>query len=35
MKADAIKITEGVYWIGVRDWDLRNYHGCFSGNSGS
>lgn len=27
MKANAIKITDGVYWIGVRDWDLRNYHG--------
>ncbi|MCE7697927.1 MAG: MBL fold metallo-hydrolase, partial [Methanobacterium paludis] len=27
MKADAIKIVDGVYWIGVLDWDLRNYHG--------
>jgi len=27
MKADAIKITEGVYWVGVLDWDLRDYHG--------
>ena len=27
MKADAIKITDGVYWVGVRDWDLRDYHG--------
>ena len=27
MKADAIKIVDGVYWVGVLDWDLRNYHG--------
>ena len=27
MKADAIKITNGVYWVGVLDWDLRDYHG--------
>jgi coenzyme F420H2 oxidase len=27
MKADAIKITEGVYWVGVLDWDIRDYHG--------
>ncbi|MCL2687877.1 MAG: FprA family A-type flavoprotein [Methanobrevibacter sp.] len=27
MKADAIKITEGVYWVGILDWDLRDYHG--------
>ena len=27
MKADAVKIAEGVYWIGVMDWDIRNYHG--------
>ena len=27
MKADAIKITDGVYWVGVRDWDIRDYHG--------
>ncbi len=27
MKADATKITEGVYWVGVLDWDLRTYHG--------
>ncbi len=27
MKADAIKITDGVYWVGVLDWDLRDYHG--------
>ncbi|WP_414468791.1 FprA family A-type flavoprotein [Methanobacterium sp. ACI-7] len=27
MKADAVKIKEGVYWVGVLDWDLRNYHG--------
>lgn len=27
MKADAFKITEGVYWVGVLDWDIRDYHG--------
>ena len=27
MKANAKKIAEGVYWIGVLDWDLRTYHG--------
>ena len=27
MKAKAQKIAEGVYWIGVLDWDLRSYHG--------
>jgi len=27
MKADAVKIAEGVYWIGVMDWDIRDYHG--------
>ena len=27
MKADAVKICDGVYWVGVLDWDLRNYHG--------
>ena len=27
MKAKAEKIGEGVYWIGVLDWDLRTYHG--------
>ena len=27
MKAKAQKIAEGVYWIGVIDWDLRSYHG--------
>ncbi|MGL4669434.1 MAG: FprA family A-type flavoprotein [Methanobacteriaceae archaeon] len=27
MKADAIKIADGTYWVGVIDWDLRNYHG--------
>ena len=27
MKADAFKITDGVYWVGVLDWDLRDYHG--------
>ena len=27
MKAQAQKIGDGVYWIGVLDWDLRSYHG--------
>ncbi|MDR0912034.1 MAG: FprA family A-type flavoprotein [Methanobrevibacter sp.] len=27
MKADAYKITDGVYWVGALDWDMRDYHG--------
>jgi coenzyme F420H2 oxidase len=27
MKATAEKIKEGVYWVGVLDWDIRQYHG--------
>ncbi|MGZ7116287.1 MAG: FprA family A-type flavoprotein [Methanobacterium sp.] len=27
MKADAVKIEDGVYWVGVLDWDIRTYHG--------
>ena len=27
MKANAVKIADGVYWTGVLDWDIRNYHG--------
>lgn len=27
MKANAQKIADGVYWIGVLDWDIRTYHG--------
>ena len=27
MNANAQKIADGVYWIGVLDWDLRSYHG--------
>lgn len=27
MKADAMKIADGTYWVGVIDWDLRDYHG--------
>lgn len=27
MKANAVKIAEGIYWTGVLDWDIRNYHG--------
>ncbi len=24
---NAIKIKEGIYWVGAIDWDLRNFHG--------
>ncbi|MCS3922374.1 flavorubredoxin [Methanococcus voltae PS] len=27
MKADAFKIADGTYWVGVMDWDIRMYHG--------
>lgn len=27
MKADSVKIADGVYWVGVLDWDIRSYHG--------
>lgn len=27
MKATAYKISEGVYWVGTLDWDIRSYHG--------
>lgn len=27
MKADAKKLTDNVYWVGVMDWDIRSYHG--------
>jgi len=27
MKAESYKITDGVYWVGSLDWDLRSYHG--------
>lgn len=27
LNADAMKIKEGVYWVGVLDWDIRKYHG--------
>ncbi|MCQ2738066.1 MAG: FprA family A-type flavoprotein [archaeon] len=27
MKADSYKICDNVYWVGVLDWDIRNYHG--------
>jgi len=27
VKADAVKIADGVYWVGVLDWDIRKYHG--------
>ena len=25
MKADAMKIKEGVYWVGFLDWDIQNH----------
>lgn len=27
MKAESVKIKDGVYWVGVLDWDIRTYHG--------
>lgn len=27
MRANAVKIKDGVYWVGVLDWDIRTYHG--------
>ena len=27
MKAKAVKIAEGVYWVGVIDWNSRTFHG--------
>lgn len=27
MKAMAEKMADGVYWVGVLDWDIRQYHG--------
>ena len=27
MKAKAMKITDGVYWVGVLDWNSRTFHG--------
>jgi flavorubredoxin len=27
MKAESCKISDGVYWVGTLDWDLRTYHG--------
>jgi flavorubredoxin len=27
MRAESVKIKDGVYWVGVLDWDLRTYHG--------
>ena len=27
MKAESYKISEGVYWVGTLDWDIRTYHG--------
>lgn len=33
MKADAKKMADGVYWTGVMDWDIRNYHGYTLGGT--
>lgn len=27
MDAKAVKIKDGIYWVGVLDWDIRTYHG--------
>ena len=27
MKAESKEIKDGVYWVGVLDWDIRKYHG--------
>jgi flavorubredoxin len=27
MKAESKKVSDGVYWVGTLDWDLRTYHG--------
>ena len=27
MKAESYKVSEGVYWVGCLDWDIRVYHG--------
>ncbi len=27
MKANSVKIKDGVFWVGVLDWDIRTYHG--------
>ena len=27
MKAESYKVSDGVYWVGTLDWDLRTYHG--------
>jgi flavorubredoxin len=27
MKSEAVKMKEGVYWVGFLDWDIRTYHG--------
>ena len=30
----AVKVTDNIYWVGVRDWSLRNFHG-YSTHQGS
>lgn len=27
MKADSVKLANGVYWVGALDWDARDFHG--------
>ena len=27
----AIKVKEGIYWVGAIDWDIRNFHGYLTG----
>ena len=30
-----IKLTEGVYWVGVVDWNLRDFHGYTTPRGGT
>ena len=27
MKAESVKITDGVYWVGALHWNTRSFHG--------
>lgn len=29
----AVEIKKGIYWVGVIDWSLRNFHGYSTGRS--
>lgn len=33
MKAKAKRLVNGVYWVGVLDWDIRSYHGYTLGGT--